>query len=399
MGLLDNPNLGLLGDALVGFGSGMNNGGGLGGGFAGANQMMNQAQALREQQQVNAMRKMFQQTQMRQMEQNMQAKEAQAKAMEQAIGQLPPGMQAMARAFPAQFAQQMFQKQPDQFETVQNPYGRGGVGQVNKATGQIVGYQAPAKPDAPASGMVPDGKGGWMMDPAYADFQLKKTAAGKADPIQVNTGKSIEDKMVDRLDAGRGQAMEAVSTIDRLNGMADALKNANIGPGSGLKQGVERIAVTLGVAGNSAAERVANTQTLMRGLSEMTLSSRQMLKGQGQLSDMETRLLEKARSGDITEMTTQELGVVMDAAARAAEAQYKGYIDTRDRALSMPSMSPYGSFFAVPEMPKYAGSAFAKGSGQTAPIATAAPGGKVHLDGGDFKAKSDDELWSILKPR
>jgi len=35
------------------------------------------------------------------------------------------------------------------FETVQNPYGRGGVGQRNSQTGQIGGYQGPVTPSAP----------------------------------------------------------------------------------------------------------------------------------------------------------------------------------------------------------------------------------------------------------
>lgn len=37
-------------------------------------------------------------------------------------------------------------------ETVQNPYGRGGVGQRNAATGQIVSYQGPEKPQTPFQG-------------------------------------------------------------------------------------------------------------------------------------------------------------------------------------------------------------------------------------------------------
>lgn len=44
---------------------------------------------------------------------------------------------------------QEFAPEPDRFETVQNPYGRGGVAQRNVKTGQIVNYQGPAEGPKP----------------------------------------------------------------------------------------------------------------------------------------------------------------------------------------------------------------------------------------------------------
>lgn len=78
----------------------------------------------------------------------------------QTRGNIQPGMMASAP------------EQKDQFETVQSPYGKGGVGQRNTATGQITGYQAPQQNEDPFGGGL-EGKmweayNSGPQDPRYA---------------------------------------------------------------------------------------------------------------------------------------------------------------------------------------------------------------------------------------
>lgn len=60
-------------------------------------------------------------------------------------------MQRKLYELQAQRLQADMAKKPETFETVQNPFGLGGVGQRNSLTGQITGYQRPEKPDKPAT--------------------------------------------------------------------------------------------------------------------------------------------------------------------------------------------------------------------------------------------------------
>jgi hypothetical protein len=53
-------------------------------------------------------------------------------------------------------------------------------------------------------------------------------------------------------------------------------------------------------------------------MADLTLQSRAELKGQGQITDAETQLLERARSGKIEDMTLAELQTVVNVSQRLA---------------------------------------------------------------------------------
>jgi hypothetical protein len=57
----------------------------------------------------------------------------------------------------------------------------------------------------------------------------------------------------------------------------------------------------------------------------LTLESRAELKGQGQITDTETKLLERARSADIGELTIPELQQVVNISQRLANRMWSNH--------------------------------------------------------------------------
>ena len=80
---------------------------------------------------------------------------------------------------------------PETFETVQDPYGRGGVGQRSSRSGAISGYQGPLKPDKPTERRIVKGNDGFNY---YDDTKERVLPGVKAPPPKRETPK-IADTM------------------------------------------------------------------------------------------------------------------------------------------------------------------------------------------------------------
>lgn len=170
----------------------------------------------------------------------------------------------------------------------------------------------------------------------------------------VNMGNTVANLAFEQLKVSKDQAMAAVEQIDNLNRMSTALmKGANIGPGSKISTGIDQVASILGVGGSTTSERLANTRTVLQGMARMTLAGRGSLKGQGQITEGEQALLARAMSGDPTEMTAQEIGVIMNVAARVASSQYSGHLSNLEIAKQIEGVGPAAGLFQVPALPTY----------------------------------------------
>lgn len=167
----------------------------------------------------------------------------------------------------------------------------------------------------------PDGKP--VANSAYQDFALRKSAAG-APSIRV------ENKTGDSLAAQIGpmlkESSEAASGARKQLSAADQIDNALAtnkiftGPMANVKMTAAQWATDLGVGGKDDAEKVANTREAIQGLANLTLQGRQQMRGQGAITESESKLAERALSGDVT-LTPVELGVLTNAARRSANYQ------------------------------------------------------------------------------
>ena len=72
-------------------------------------------------------------------------------------------------------------------------------------------------------------------------------------------------------------------------------------------------------------QKLVNTRNAIQGLAAMTLESRAELKGQGQVTENEQKLLERARSGSIEDMTVAELQQIVNVSQRLANRLWSNH--------------------------------------------------------------------------
>ena len=77
------------------------------------------------------------------------------------------------------------------------------------------------------------------------------------------------------------------------------------------------------LVGFGDTQQLEDTRSTIQSLAGLTLDSRASLKGQGQMTEGETKLLERARSGNIEDMTVDELQTVVDISQRLAGRQWE----------------------------------------------------------------------------
>jgi hypothetical protein len=128
----------------------------------------------------------------------------------------------------------------------------------------------------------------------------------------INTGKTISDQIVEK---GIGLVTDSQSAaqgaVDNKNTNANMLKLLDTnkviaGPGA-------KFGLVLNQIFGKDPEKLVATRGIIKGLAETTVQARKQFKGQGQISDFETRTLEKAVSGDIDNLTVDEIRAVISA--------------------------------------------------------------------------------------
>jgi len=134
--------------------------------------------------------------------------------------------------------------------------------------------------------------------------------------MTINTGeKSLKTQLgtnvANALETSATQARSAINTLGVVTNIRNALVTGKVitGPGTTARQ------IFLQLSGNNP-EALAQTRQVIQGLAQLTLNSRGLLKGQGQVSDFEGRLLEKAQSGNIDNLTGTEISTVIDVIER-----------------------------------------------------------------------------------
>jgi hypothetical protein len=130
------------------------------------------------------------------------------------------------------------------------------------------------------------------------------------------TGKSLSEPVGKRVDASLAKAEGAAGLMENANMIQEALNTGKVivGPMAGART---TIAQLLNMAGADNQAQLQNSLSVAKGLAGLTLESRGELKGQGQVTDTETKLLERARSGDTT-LTLDELQQVVNVSQRLA---------------------------------------------------------------------------------
>lgn len=206
-----------------------------------------------------------------------------------------------------------------------------------------------------AAGIDPASPQGRQLALQYVQ---KKATHQPATNISVNTEKSLLTNVAEgaakEVTGAMDQARGAVTTIGQVQNLVAALKsgNVNVGPGADYRQMLDRLGVTLGVAGANAAERLQNTTQVVKSLASANLDGAKALQGQGAVTDFERKLVERAASGDLN-MTPQELmsvARVMDMSARSKIRVAQNYSRTLQGNPQAASIAPFLNVEMPPEI-------------------------------------------------
>ena len=208
-----------------------------------------------------------------------------------------------------------------------------------------------------------------MMTPSgpVANMPFQNYEMGKAKAGASNTSIKVENKMGEGLASQIGPMMKdsvsaaegAAKQIDAANRIISAVDSNKMfaGTGAELRLTAAQVGDTLGIGGNTNSEKIANTRQALQGLSQLTLQGRAQMRGQGAITESESKLAERATSGDIS-MTPGEIKQLANAAKRAAnymQAEHTRKVQVIKANPDLAGMAPFYDVSPVPaEAPKVA---------------------------------------------
>lgn len=159
---------------------------------------------------------------------------------------------------------------------------------------------------------------------AFEKLQKIKQPNVSATATTSPTGKSLSAPVGQRAETSLVKAEGAAGIMENANLVREALNTGNViaGPLAGVRT---KFAQVLELAGAGDKEKLVNTRTAIQGLAALTLESRAELKGQGQITENEQKLLERARSGNIEDMTIAELQQIVNISQRLATRMWTSH--------------------------------------------------------------------------
>jgi hypothetical protein len=209
-----------------------------------------------------------------------------------------------------------------------------GASVFNKRTGQI-SLTAPDKADKPPGSIleyqfaVSQGFPG-----TYEQWATQQKRAGAS-----NVSVKVDNKLGEVVAAQVGPMVKA--SYEGATGAAQSIVNADslirsidsgkvyTGPFASWQLKAAQYGQKVGIVGSDTAESIKNTRATIQSLAQATLDARSQLKGQGQVSNWEGGLVEKAASGNIDDMTAPEIrqvAVVNKRLANQLIQQHKTFV-------------------------------------------------------------------------
>lgn len=207
----------------------------------------------------------------------------------------------------------------------------------------------------PNKPFIPDGKGGFVPNTAFQEYEIRKAGAGAArtsNNISVNTEKSFLNEIAGgvgkQVDASLAAAKGAASTISTLNNLDAALNSGKImaGPATAPAQIALQLGTQLGLGGKNTQETLQNTRAAMQAMAQLELDAAAQMKGQGQITESERAILRKAASGDIN-MTLPELKTLSAVSRRTAQARIQQHNQNVQPLLQNPNAAAVAPFLTV----------------------------------------------------
>ncbi len=191
----------------------------------------------------------------------------------------------------------------------------------------------------------------------------KSGASNVSVKVDAKLGEGLANQVGPMMKDSAGAAEGAARQIDAANRIVGAVDSNKLfaGPGAETRLTVAQISDTLGIGGNTNAEKIANTRQVLQGLSQLTLQGRQQMRGQGAITENESKLAERATSGDIN-MTPAEIRQLANAAKRAANYMQSEHQRKLNVMRQNPNLAGMVPFYDVAPVPSQGGNVIDFGS-------------------------------------
>lgn len=219
---------------------------------------------------------------------------------------------------------------------------------VDRRTYKPLATGAQKASDIPSSYREWQFAGGDASGKTYAQWVKDKTPSTS---VNVSMDKGFGDTFAKdaaaSLAASRDKARGAVQTLQALDRIDAAVSGGAItGPGSDFQSTALRIGSALGVNGKDTNEKLQKTADLIQAQSQLAIGGAQMLAGQGQITDRERDLVNRAAGGDIQRFSAPEIkqltGVLRKINAQTID-QHNGMLQQVD-----PKFKQFTPFYQVP---------------------------------------------------
>lgn len=216
-----------------------------------------------------------------------------------------------------------------------------------------------ADPNKPFS-VGTDGKP--VANAGFQKFEITKSRASAPNVTvknDIKTGESLAGQIGPMVKDSYIAAQGAAQNADAANRVIQAIDSGKVvaGPFANGRLTALQLGDMLGVAGKDAQERIYNTRQAIRGLAEMTLQGRKQMAGQGAITESESKLAERAMSGDVT-MTAAEIKQLANASRRAAKwtyDQHQGQLNNMRRRQDLAGMADFYNTAPFPAEPTAGG--------------------------------------------
>ena len=155
------------------------------------------------------------------------------------------------------------------------------------------------------------------------------------------------------------QAQSSVGTIKAINELRPLLQEGVgsggvfSGPLSTQQVLIARLGQKLGVGGDDDDQILANTTAAMQKLASLELTAAQGMRGQGQITENERKLIKRAAAGELATMTAPEVNVLLDGLDKLARQGISEYTTFLDTGFASPDAQQFKSIYQVVAPPAY----------------------------------------------
>jgi hypothetical protein len=195
-----------------------------------------------------------------------------------------------------------------------------------------------------------DGGKTWEKVPGSGPYDMKAASGAASIDLKIGQkqGEAFAKPISDKVDIADSALSDSIRVETELARLEQNFNNPNLiaGFGANVRLPAARVAQLLGGDGAD----LAVTRSTIQGFAEIALQSRGMLKGQGQVTENEQKLLDRARSGDIS-FSIPELKELVGVLSRANRARYDDSAEIIRRLEGMEGTDEAKKFYKVKPFP------------------------------------------------